>query len=104
MRLVHPTTAFGGRDVIGGLLVGDGPACTRACTRPGHQAAALAIASLHNKPCFDLRGGRFWVSRWLQAALGTPSARRGVVWVYPVVALPGEVVRERGKVPRGAVT
>ena len=87
--------------------MGDGPACTRACTREqraGREHADLAIASLHNKPCFDLRGRRYRVSRWLQAALGTPSARRGVVWVYPVVVLPGEVVRERGKVPRGAVT
>ena len=42
-----------------------------------------------NKPCFDLRGRRSRVSWRLQAALGTPSARRGVVWVYPVVALPG---------------
>ena len=72
---------------------------------PGsREHAAIAIASLHNKPCFDLRGRRSRVSRRLQAMLGTPSARRGVVWVYPVVALPGEVVRERGKVPRGAVT
>ena len=72
---------------------------------PGsREYAAIAIASLHNKPCFDLRGRRSWVSRRLQAALGTPSARRGVVWVYPVVVLPGEVVQERGKVRRGAVT
>ena len=50
------------------------------------------------------RSRRSQARRWLQEAAGTPSARRGVVWVYPVVVLPGEVVRERGKVPRGAVT
>ena len=72
---------------------------------PGsREHAAIAIASLHNKPCFDLRGRRSRARRWFQEAPGTPSARRGVVWVYPVVVLPGEVVRERGKVPRGAVT
>ena len=72
---------------------------------PGsREHAAIAIASLHNEPCFDLRGRRSRARRWFQEAPGTPSARRGVVWVYPVVALPGEVVRERGKVPRGAVT
>ena len=73
-----------------------------------HQAAEAAplsqsCASLQ-EPCFDLCGRRSRVRRWLHTALGTPSARRGVVWVYPVLALPGEVVRERGKVPRGAVT
>ena len=71
---------------------------------PGSREAALAIASLHNKPCFDLRGRRSRVSRRLQAALGSPSARRGVVWVYPVVALPGEVLPACGKGPRVPVT
>ena len=35
---------------------------------------------------------------------GTTSARRGVVWVYVVVAHPGEVLPVCGKVLRGAVT
>ena len=61
-------------------------------------------ARVPQEPCFDLCGRRSRVRRRLQAAPGTTSARRGVVWVYPVVVLPGEVVRERGKVPRGAVT
>ena len=67
--------------------------------------AALAVMhSVQNKPCFDLCGRRSRVHRWLQTAAGTTSARRGVVWVYVVVAHPGEVLPVCGKVLRGAVT
>jgi len=51
-----------------------------------------------------LCGRRSRVRRRLQAAPGTTSARRGVVWVYVMVAHPGEVLPAFGKGPRGAVT
>ena len=56
------------------------------------------------EPCFDLCGRRSRVRRRLQAAPGTTSARRGVVWVYVVVVHLRGVLLARGKVPRGAVT
>ena len=69
----------------------------------GRAPLAESCASLQ-EPCFDLCGRRSRVRRRLQAAPGTTSARRGVVWVYDVVAHPGGVLPACGKGPRGAVT
>ena len=104
MSLVHPMMTFGGRDAIAGLRVGWPSVHQAAEGAPPPRRAIPPAASVQQYPCFDLCGRRSRVHRWLQTAPGTTSARRGVVWVYVVVAHPGEVLPVCGKVLRGAVT
>ena len=96
MHLVHRTTAFGGRDVIAGPRVGDGPACTRR-QRPRHsRSPALAYRS----PVLTFVGDGPGSAGGSRRRPGPPP-RAGASSGY---TQPGEVLPACGKVPRGAVT